>query len=149
MIYFSGNTHTITANSSYKYEFDNFDGRNSGLSKTWLSTLEYQHHFTPVLQAALNASYEKADHDNPGLTGVVILAGESGSTSSALAGNTGRFQYQDETYGLGVAVSYTFLQFYTLAASYNYADFQSDYQRDYDEHRAMLQLSASTELFRW
>ncbi len=140
---------TLTANTSYRYDFDNFDGSNSGLSKIWLTTLGYQYRFSPVLQAALNASYEKADQDNPGSTGVVILTGGSESAINTLAGDAGQFQYQDETSSLGMTVSYTFLQFYTLAATYTYTDFQSDYQRDYDEHSAMLQLSASTELFRW
>ena len=62
---------------------------------------------------------------------------------------TDNFQYTDETWDAGVKLGYTFLRRYTVAVSYRYADFQSDYDLDYDEHRVLLTLTASSEIFRW
>ena len=59
------------------------------------------------------------------------------------------FQYTEETWDAGLSVSYTFQRRYTVSVSYRYADYQSDYDLDYDEHRVLLSLTATSDIFRW
>ncbi len=125
----------LTANTSYNYEFDNFDGEESGLSKVWRSDLGFSHRFTPHLQTTISTGYTKSDSEQPG---DVTIFQEDDS-----------FAYTEETYDTGLVVSYSFLRWYTLSASYRYSEYQSDYDDDYDEHRVMLTLTAAKELFRW
>jgi hypothetical protein len=125
----------LTANTSYNYEYDNFDGRASGLSKTWRTDLGYSYQFTPQLQTRFSAGYEKSDREQPlGIT---------------LPGAADSLQFTDENYYTGLLVGYSFLRWYTLSVSYRYADYRSEFERDYNEHRVLLTLSASKEIFRW
>lgn len=126
---------SINASSAYTYDFENFNGLNSGLSKIWRSGLGYSYKFTPQLQTTFSAGYEKNDHGLP--------LGINPSSSGYL------LQYTDETKDAGLVVSYNFLRWYTLSASYRYAQYQSDYYPDYDEHRVLLTLAVSKELLRW
>ena len=59
------------------------------------------------------------------------------------------FGYTEKTWEAGVSVGYNFLRWYTVSVSYRYADYQSEYDQDYDEHRVMLSLTATSEIFRW
>lgn len=145
---------SLSASTAYDYEFENFDGRSSGLSKTWYSQLAYNYQITPSLQAGLSGGYERSDRDEP--RDVRRLAAIEAAVAPAIDGEatipppeTDNFQYTDETWDAGVKLSYNFLRRYTVAVSYRYADFQSDYDLDYDEHRVLLTLTASSEIFRW
>ena len=145
---------SLSASTAYDYEFENFDGRSSGLSKTWYSQLAYNYQITPSLQAGLSGGYERSDRDEP--RDVRRLAAIEAAVAPATEGDvtapppeTDNFQYTDETWDAGVKLSYTFQRRYTVAVSYRYADFQSDYDLDYDEHRVLLTLTASSEIFRW
>ncbi len=126
---------SLTANTSYNYEYENFDGRESGLSKNWRSELGYSHQFTPRLQTRFSIGYEKSDREQP--------------FGTTLPEDTDQLKYTEETSTAGLLVSYRFLRWYTLSASYRYAEYQSQYERDYNDHRVLLTLSASKELFRW
>ena len=125
---------TLSASTSYGYEYDNFDGLQSGLSKTWRSELGYSYRFTPELEASFTAGYERSDYEQPG-----------GITT---AFDSDRLNYTRETYDAGLTVGYGFLRYYTLAASYRYAD-NSEPGVNYDEHRVLLTLTAAHEIFRW
>lgn len=125
---------TLSANTSYGYEFDNFDGRQTGLIKTWRSELECSYRFAPELEVRFTGGYERNDHEEPG-----------GVTTAFISD---RLNYIEETYDAGLRVGYGFLRWYTLAASYRYANHSEPYE-DYDEHRVLLTLTASHELFRW
>ena len=147
---------SLTASTAYDYEFENFDGRRSGLSKIWRSELGYIYRFTPNLQARLTGGYEQADREEPSdiraITPVESAASPVEATDEAdtvLDQEPNHFQYTEETWDAGLSVSYTFLRWYTVAVSYRYADYQSDYELDYDEHRVLCTLTATSEIFRW
>ncbi len=59
------NQPSFTATTAYDYDFENFDGRRSGLSKIWRSQLGYSYNFTPNLQTRLTTGYERADREEP------------------------------------------------------------------------------------
>ena len=145
---------SLSASTAYDYEFENFDGRSSGLSKTWYSQLAYNYQITPSLQAGLSGGYERSDRDEPRdvrrLAAIeAAVAPVADGEATAPPPETDNFQYTDETWDAGVKLSCNFLRRYTVAVSYRYADFQSDYDLDYDEHRVLLTLTASSEIFRW
>lgn len=125
---------TLSASTSYGYEYDNFDGTQSGLSKTWRSELGYSYRFTPELETRLSAGYERSDQEQPGGLTTVF--------------DSDRLNYTEETYDAGLTVGYGFLRYYTLAASYRYAD-HSEPGDEYDEHRVFLTLTVAHELYRW
>lgn len=141
----------LSAHTSYNYEFDNFDGRRSGLSKVWRSEIGFTHQFSQAWQAAFIAGYEQSDHDEPYEDEiVVVLDGDSDATAIDLAAREGdHFSYREETWDAGLTVRYSFLRWYTASLSYRYADYQSEVDQDYDEHRVMLTLTAAKEIFRW
>ena len=150
------NQSSFTATTAYDYDFENFDGRRSGLSKIWRSQLGYSYNFTPNLQTRLTTGYERADREEPRdvqvLNAIETAAAEPAATDSmdiAPAEELDRFQYTEETWDAGLSVSYTFQRRYTVSVSYRYADYQSEYDLDYDEHRVLLSLSATSEIFRW
>ena len=150
------NQSSFTATTAYDYEFENFDGRRSGLSKIWRSQLGYSYNFTPNLQTRLTTGYERADREEPRdvqvINAIETAAAEPAATDSmdiAPVEEPDNFQYTEETWDAGLSVSYTFQRRYTVSVSYRYADYQSDYDLDYDEHRVLLSLSATSEIFRW
>ena len=150
------NQSSFTASTAYDYDFQNFDGRRSGLSKIWRSQLGYNSRFTPSLQANLTTGYERADREEPRdvqvLNAIETAVAEPAATDSmdiAPDQEPDHFQYTEETWDAGLSVSYTFQRRYTVSVSYRYADYQSDYDLDYDEHRVLLSLSATSEIFRW
>ena len=142
---------SLTASTAYDYEFENFDGRSSGLSKVWYSQLGYSYQFTPTLQTSLTAGYKRNDREEPRdirrLAAIESVASDGSDTG--LTRDNDHFQYTDDTWDAGVRVSYTFLRWYTAAVSYRYSDFQSDYELDYDEHRVLCTLTATSDIFRW
>lgn len=125
---------TLSAQTSYRYEFDNFDGLQTGLSKTWASGLSCTHQFSPQWHTDISTNYTRSDNDE--------------ASGTVVTNDSDRFNYREETYDVGLGVRYTFLQRYTLGASYRYSD-HSEPNNDYDEHRVLLTLTAATELFRW
>jgi len=125
---------TLSANTSYGYEFDNFDGLRTGLSKTWRSELECSYRFVPELEAIFTTGYERRDQEQPGGTATIF--------------DSDSLNYTEETYDVGLRVGYGFLQRYKLAASYRYAD-HSELYEDYDEHRFLLTLTAAYDLLKW
>ncbi len=134
---------SLTADSSYGYEVTNFDGNRSGLRQPWRSTLGYSYQFSPRLSSSLTSGYERSDNEDPIATTVLLdLEGED-------TANDDDFEYTEELYYARLALSYNFLRWYTVSASYRYADYRSGNDLDYDEHRVALTLSASKELFRW
>ena len=150
------NQSSFTATTAYDYEFENFDGRRSGLSKIWRSQLGYSYNFTPNLQTRLTTGYERADREEPRdvqvISAIETATAEPAATDSvdiAPAEEPDHFQYTEETWDAGLSVSYTFLRRYTVSVSYRYADFQSEYDLDYDEHRVLLSLTATSDIFRW
>ena len=150
------NQSSFTANTAYDYDFENFDGRRSGLSKIWRSQLGYSYNFTPNLQTRLTTGYERADREEPRdvqvLNAIETAVAEPAATDSmdiAPVEEPDNFQYTEETWDAGLSVSYTFQRRYTVSVSYRYADFQSEYDLDYDEHRVLLSLSATSDIFRW
>ena len=150
------NQSSFTANTAYDYDFENFDGRRSGLSKIWRSQLGYSYNFTPNLQTRLTTGYERADREEPRdvqvLNAIETAAAEPAATDSmdiAPVEEPDNFQYTEETWDAGLSVSYTFQRRYTVSVSYRYADYQSEYDLDYDEHRVLLSLTATSDIFRW
>ena len=150
------NQSSLTATTAYDYDFENFDGRRSGLSKIWRSQLGYSYNFTPNLQTRLTTGYERADREEPRdvqvINAIETAVAEPAATDSmdiAPVEEPDNFQYTEETWDAGLSVSYTFQRRYTVSVSYRYADYQSDYDLDYDEHRVLLSLSATSEIFRW
>ena len=150
------NQSSFTATTAYDYDFENFDGRRSGLSKIWRSQLGYSYNFTPNLQTRLTTGYERADREEPRdvqvISAIETATAEPAATDSvdiAPAEEPDHFQYTEETWDAGLSVSYTFLRRYTVSVSYRYADFQSEYDLDYDEHRVLLSLTATSDIFRW
>ena len=139
---FARNT-SLTANSSYGYDFDNFDGDRTGLSQTWRTNLGYSYQFSPRLSFSLSSGYQRSDQEEPIATTVLLdLEGENTADDDVS-------RYTDETYDAGLALSYNFLRWYSISASYRYAHYQSENDPNYDEHRVYLTLSTSRELFRW
>ena len=150
------NQSSLTATTAYDYDFENFDGRRSGLSKIWRSQLGYSYNFTPNLQTRLTTGYERADREEPRdvqvLNAIETATAEPAATDSmdiAPVEEPDNFQYTEETWDAGLSVSYTFQRRYTVSVSYRYADYQSEYDLDYDEHRVLLSLSATSDIFRW
>ena len=150
------NQSSFTAKTGYDYDFENFDGRRSGLSKIWRSQLGYSYRFTPNLQTSLTTGYERADREEPRdvqmLNAIEAAVAEPAATDSmdiAPVEEPDNFQYTEETWDAGLSVSYTFQRRYTVSVSYRYADYQSDYDLDYDEHRVLLSLTATSDIFRW
>ncbi|BHH86303.1 hypothetical protein [Desulforhopalus sp. 52FAK] len=134
---------SLTANSSYEYDFNNFDGDRTGLSQTWRSEIGYSYQFSPRLSLFFSTAYERSDNEEPLATTVLLdLEGEDTAEEDIT-------EYTEETYDAGLSLSYNFLRWYTVSASYRYADYRSENDLDYDEHRVYLTLSASKELFRW
>lgn len=140
---------SANANTSYGYEYENFDGQRSGLTKTWRTELGYSYRFTEALQADLSAGYENRDLDQPRETGSVVVVDAAALAEEVASSEDERFQYNEDSFDAGLALNYTFLQWFTVSASYRYYDFQSENEQDYDEHRVLLTLTAAKELFRW
>lgn len=142
---------SLATNTAYDYEYDNFDGSRSGLSKVWRSELQYKYQFTPEIEAKLAGHYVKTDHQQPRMDSdtVVVVIEQSEPTQNSLIDTNDTFQYAEDQYDLGLSVSYNFLRWYTIAASYRYANFQSDDEADYDEHTILITLTAAKELFQW
>ena len=139
----------LSANTSYRYDYENFDGRRSGLSKIWRSQLGYSYQFTSALQAMLNTGYTQSDREEPLLNQIVVVEGAETSEADSSATEEDHFSYREETWDAGLTLRFSFLQWYSASLSYRYADFQSEAEQDYDEHRVMLTLTAAKEFFRW
>ena len=142
---------SLAASTAYSYEFENFDGRRSGLSKTWRSQVAYSYLFTEQLQATVSGGYEQSDRENPRQIETVVLLEEDEEfqEKNYSSEQFDHFGYTEKTWDAGVSVGYNFLRWYTVSVSYRYADYQSDYDQDYDEHRVLLSLTATSEIFRW
>jgi len=125
---------TFSWNTSYAYEFDNFDGSRTGLTKTWSNALQYSYRFSPYLDMNLSGGYDKSDQED--------------QQSRPSSNNSDRFNTTEETYDLGLTVRYNFLRWYTLATTYGYSQHYAP-EDDYDEHRLVLSLTASTDIFHW
>ncbi len=139
----------LSANTSYRYDYENFDGRRSGLSKIWQSQLGYSYQFTPQLQTIVNAGYTQSDREEPLQSEIVMTEGDDEVGADLTPAGDDHFNYREETYDAGLTLRYSFLRWYSASLSYRYADFRSEAEQDYDEHRIMLTLTAAKELFRW
>ena len=140
----------LNASTTYAYEYENFDGRRSGLAKVWRSELGYEYRVSEVLRARVDAGYEISDHEEPRTSEEIVVVTDSvGTSANSQAVTQDHFFYQEDSYDVGVRLTYDFLRYYSLSTSYRYANFQSDAEQDYDEHRILVTLTASTELFRW
>ena len=138
----------FNANTSYAYEYENFDGRRTGLVKVWRNELGYEYRFTEAIRARLDAGYEISDHEEPRTTEeIVVVTDTAGASATSITQD--HFSYQEDSYDVGLRLTYDFLRYYSLSTSYRYANFQSDAEQDYDEHRVLVTLTASTELLRW
>lgn len=133
---------SLTANTSYGYEFDNFDGDRTGLRKAWRSGLNYAQDLSPQLSLLLGANYVRSDNEEPLATTVLLTSSDETTEDEVI-------EYTEESYDTGLTLSYTFLRWYTVSAYYRYADYRSENDLDYDEHRMGITLTASKELFRW
>lgn len=140
----------FNASTSYTYEYENFDGRRTGLAKIWRNELGYEYRFTEAIRARVDAGYEVSDHEEPRTTEeIIVIANTAGESATSSAAAQDHFSYQEDSYDVGLKLTYDFLRYYSLSTSYRYANFQSDAEQDYDEHRVLVTLTASTELFRW
>ena len=141
---------SLGANTSYRYDYENFDGNRSGLSKIWRTQVQGAYRFTPQWQATLTGGYTQSDREEPFNDQVVAIVDDTAGTAADLTGQQDdHFRYREETWDAGLAVQYSFLRWYTASLSYRYADFQSEQDQDYDEHRIMLTLTAAKEILRW
>ena len=127
------------------YDQSNFDGRQSGLTGFWRTSLSLDYQLTEDLQASLSTSYWNNDRLQYTASSVVIVDPESPEF--------GRTIYTEKSYDAGVSLAYTFARWYQLSGGYRYYNHESDLTADvggnYDEHRVFVQLSYAHELFRW
>ncbi|WP_028585884.1 porin family protein [Desulfogranum mediterraneum] len=139
-------------------DYENFDGRRSGLTQFWRSGASYSYQFTPALSTVLSAGYRNNRRNQSPSTGTVEIVDdgtlpEPGSAEAAELEEKARQaldrEYTEDIYDAGITLSYTFMRWYTLSSSYRYYNNRSGGAQDYDEHRVLITLSASKDLFRW
>jgi hypothetical protein len=128
-----------------RYETNNFSGtEESGLSDTYNARANLSYQYTQNLGFDLFGRYSQQSQIDP--------QGEyrDAVTGIATETQTGDSTYDKDIYEAGIGLRYAFGRWYTAGLKYSY--YVSDGQLDsdqYDEHRIMLSLSASKELWRW
>jgi len=130
---------------SKRYEANNFSGtEESGLSDTYNAKASLAYQYTKDLGFDVFGRYSKESQIDP--QGQYYDAVTGIGTEST----TGDKTYDKDIYEAGLGINYAFGRWYTAGLKYSY--YVSDGQLDsdqYDEHRIILTISASKELWRW
>lgn len=128
-----------------RYETNNFSGTDeSGLTDTYSARANLSYQYSKDLGLDLFGRYSRESQLDP-----------QGEYRDALTGlatetQTGDTTYDTDTYEAGIGLRYAFGRWYSAGLRYSY--YVSDGQLDddqYDEHRIILSVSASKELWRW
>lgn len=128
-----------------RYDTNNFSGTNdSGLTDTYNARANVRYQYTKDLGFDLFGRYSKQSQIDPqgeyrdAITGVVTET------------RTGDHTYDKDIYEGGLGLRYAFGRWYTAGLKYSYYVSDGELDSDqYDEHRVMLTLSATKELWRW
>jgi len=136
---------TCSLELSKRYETNNFSGtQDSGLTDTYNAQANLAYQSTKDLGFDVFGRYSKESQIDPQGQYYDAVTGIATETT------TGDKTYDKDIYEAGVGVNYAFGRWYTASLKYSY--YVSDGQLDsdqYDEHRIILSISASKELWRW
>ncbi len=127
-----------------EFETNNFSGTDeSGLEDTYNARFNIAHQYTKALRGNMFARYSKQSQLDP--QGIYRTA--TGITPQTTTGDN---TYDKDIYEAGVGLNYAFNQWYSLGLRYSYYVSEGQLDSDqYDEHRVILSLDMSKELFRW
>ena len=126
------------------FERQNFTGQtiDSGLIDYWDTRINFSYQLLASTSVSLFTGYRYEDQDEL----IVSDVATSASDVPDLQTNT----ITTKRFSAGCSARYSFWQWYALDLSYKYADQVSERPEDeYDEHKVMLTVSYSKELFHW
>ncbi len=129
-----------------KYDTRNFSGdrADSGFKDTYLARAAYNHFFTRDLFFDLFASYRWESNLDPQVEALGV------SSENNEESTIGDLTYDKDIVECGVGLNYSFMKYFTTRFRYTYYLSDGDLNRDsYNDHRLLLTLSASTELWKW
>jgi len=130
---------------SKRYEANNFSGTDeSGLSDIYSASAKFTYQYTKDLGFDLLGSYSKESQIDPQGQYYNAVTGIASETT------TGDNTYDKDVYEAGAGLHYSFGRWYTAGLKYSYYVSDGQLPSDqYDEHRIILSISASKELWRW
>lgn len=137
----------VSALVDKRYAPRNFTGSfDAGLTDITDVRLDATYQFTKDISSTLFFLYRYEDILNPQGEYYLSALGDRDPLSVASVGDV---TYSRDSYSAGASLDYTFLQWLVGTVSYVYYQQDGDLIRDsYDEHRVIVQLTASQELWR-
>ena len=130
---------------SKKFETNNFSGTDeSGLEDTYNARVNLAHQYSKDLGFNMFARYSRQSQIDP--QGIYLTTVNGVTTQTTTGDNT----YDKDIYEAGAGLRYAFGRWYSLGLRYSY--YVSDGQLgsdQYDEHRVVVSLDMTKELFRW
>ncbi len=132
---------------SKDYVPQNFSGSNdAGFTDTSEIRLEATYQFTQYFNSTLYGQFRYEDILNPQDE---YLDSALGDRDPSTIDNVGDVSYTREGYSAGVSMDYTFWRWFVATLNYEYYKQNGEVTGDsYNDHRIMLQLTASKELWR-
>jgi len=134
---------TCSLQLSKKFDTNNFSGTDeSGVEDTYNARVNLSHQYSKNLGFNMFARYSKQSQIDP--------QGAYQITTPSTTTKTGDNTYDKDIYETGLGLRYAFWQWYSVGLRYSY--YVSDGQLDsdqYNEHRIILSLDMTRELFRW
>ena len=132
-----------------KYDTQNFSGSNTdaGFKDTYNARADYTHQFTQGFSGNIFARYRWESNLDPQGDAFTTASGDSEVTGEESIGD---ISYDKNIYEVGAGLTYDFLRYYNARLRYSYYVSDGELDRDqYNDHRILFTLSASTDLWRW
>lgn len=137
----------IRASANKEYSSRNFTGStDAGLRDMTDARVDVTYQFSRDVSSTLFVAYRYEDIIDP--QGVYYLAALDGRDPGTEQ-DVGDVTYTRESYSAGASLDYGFLRWFVATLRYEYYQQDGDLVRDsYDDHRVMVLVSASKELWR-
>lgn len=133
-----------------RYDTQNFTGsNNSGLKDTYNARATFNYQYTQNLSFDVYGAYRWESNYTPRAEYLVAAVVEEGLPQTEEA-SISDLAYDKNIYEAGAGLSYSFLRYYNAGVRYTYYVSDGELDSDqYSDHRFMLTLTASNDLWKW
>ncbi len=137
----------ISLSLDKRYDTQNFTGStDAGLKDAFTAQLRYTQQVTQSLDANVYGRYRWESNLDPQDEYLETVD----ENEVAVEDSTGDVVYDKNSYELGAGLNYAFLRYYSAGLKYAYYISDGDLSSDqYNDHRVMLTLTATKNLWRW